>query len=66
MIEGEPTKTYAYTYGNAWKDQLTSFDGFRKKMCVLNGHTSQTFHICFSGCSGNHRGALVQVQKGEP
>ena len=27
MIEGEPTKTYAYTYGNAWKDQLTNFDG---------------------------------------
>ena len=27
MIEGEPTKTYAYTYGNAWKDQLTGFDG---------------------------------------
>ena len=28
--EGElitPTKTYNYTYGNAWKDQLTSFDG---------------------------------------
>ena len=27
MIEGEPTKTYAYTYTNAWKDQLTDFDG---------------------------------------
>ena len=27
MLEGEPTKTYAYTYGNAWKDQLTGFDG---------------------------------------
>ena len=27
MIEGEPTKTYAYTYGNAWKDQLAGFDG---------------------------------------
>ena len=27
VIEGEPTKTYAYTYTNAWKDQLTNFDG---------------------------------------
>ena len=27
MIEGEPTKTYNYVYGNAWKDQLTGFDG---------------------------------------
>ena len=27
VIEGEPTKTYAYTYTNAWKDQLTDFDG---------------------------------------
>ena len=27
MLEGEPTKAYAYTYGNAWKDQLTGFDG---------------------------------------
>ena len=27
MIEGEPTKTYNYSYGDAWKDQLTNFDG---------------------------------------
>ena len=25
VIEGEPTKTYAYTYTNAWKDQLTNY-----------------------------------------
>ena len=24
---GTATKVYNYTYGNAWKDQLTSFDG---------------------------------------
>ena len=24
---GVATKTYSYSYGNAWKDQLTSFDG---------------------------------------
>ena len=24
---GTPIKTYSYTYGNTWKDQLTSFDG---------------------------------------
>ena len=24
---GTAIKTYNYTYGNAWKDQLTSFDG---------------------------------------
>ena len=27
MIEGEPTKTYNYSYSDAWKDQLTNFDG---------------------------------------
>ena len=27
VIEGEPTKTYSYTYTNSWKDQLTDFDG---------------------------------------
>ena len=27
MLEGNPENTYNYTYGNTWKDQLTSFDG---------------------------------------
>ena len=27
IILGTPTETYNYTYGNTWKDQLTSFDG---------------------------------------
>ena len=27
MLEGNPDNTYNYTYGNTWKDQLTSFDG---------------------------------------
>ena len=26
-IVGTAIKTYNYTYGNAWKDQLTAFDG---------------------------------------
>ena len=37
---GTPTKIYAYTYGNGWKDQLSSFDGSTITYDIVGNPTS--------------------------
>ena len=63
---GTATKVYNYTYGNTWKDQLTSFDGTARVLHTNLYYKILNFSMITSYVIGGKEGVewlLVTYQK---